>query len=92
VQPQALAYHLIHGKRPDKPENALAIGFSDLLWDFTKRCWDGKAELRPKAREVVMHLKEPAAGWDRLMPPCPKVDDVASRPEETSDLEKYGVF
>jgi len=87
-----LAYHLLNGKRPDKPKNALAIGFSDPLWDFTQRCWDGKAELRPKAREVAMHLKEAAANWDRPMPPCSQVEDVASCPEETSDLKKYCVF
>jgi len=92
VQPQALAFHLLRGKRPDKPENALAIGFSDLLWDFTQRCWDGDTELRPMAREVAIHLKEAAAGWDGLMPPFSQVEDVSSCPEETSDLKKYGVF
>jgi len=39
-----------------------------------------------------MHLKEAAANWDRPMPPCSQVEDVASRPEETSDLKKYCVF
>lgn len=92
VQPPALAYHLLRGKRPEKPENALAIGFSDSLWAFTRRCWDGDTEPRPKAREVAIHLKEAAAGWDELMPPCSQVERVASRPEETSDLKKYGVF
>jgi len=64
VQQSALGYAVVHGKRPNKPENASAIGFSDSLWDFAQRCWDGRMELRPRVGEVVMHLKEAAARRD----------------------------
>jgi len=76
--------------RPDKPENAPAIGFSDILWDFTQRCWDGEAESRPKVGEVVTHLRQVASNWDRLMPPCVQAKGVASGPEETSDSKTWG--
>jgi len=89
VPPSALGYFVVRGKRPDKPENALAIGLSDSLWDFTQRCWDGKVELRPEVGEVVMRLGEAAASWDGLMPPCPRAGDVASDPEE-SELDSGG--
>ena len=49
-------------------------------------------ELRPTAGEVVVHLREAAAGWDGLMPPCPKAEDVGSGPEETPGSKKYGEF
>ena len=79
---------MLRGKRPSKPENASAIGFSDPLWDFTQRCWDGKIESRPEAREIVTCLGDAVAGWDGLMPPRPQTDDVASDSEGTaSDLE-----
>src|SRR5258708_7088197 len=53
VPQPALVYSVVHdGKRPDKPENASVLGFSDSLWNFTQRCW-GKMGLRPDIREVV---------------------------------------
>ena len=85
----ALGYFVLRGERPTKPENASAIGFSDSLWDFTQRCWDGKIELRPTAGVVVAHLGEAVAGWDGLMPPCSQMEDAASGPEETSGSKKY---
>ena len=60
VPPLALGYFVVRGRRPDKLENAMGIGLSDSLWDFTQRCWDGKGELRPEAEEVVMRLGEAA--------------------------------
>ena len=66
VPQSALGYAVVHGRRPDKPDNASVIGFSDPLWYFTQRCWDGKIEVRPKVGEVVTHLREAAAGWDGL--------------------------
>ena len=92
IRQSALAYHVLRGTRPTKPENALAIGFSDSLWGFTQRCWDGPMESRPKVGEVVAHLEEAAAGWDRLMPPRSLIRDVASGPEELPDLEKHREF
>jgi len=68
IPQSALGYAVVHGRRPDKPENASAIGFSDPLWDFAQRCWDGRIEMRPKAGEVVAHLWEAAAGWDGPTP------------------------
>ena len=55
-----LAFKVVEGVRPAKPENASKIGFSDSLWDFVGRCWDGNMELRPKIGEVVAEVsKEP---------------------------------
>ena len=73
IRQSALGYHVLRGKRPDKPENAMAIGFSDSLWDFIQRCWDGMAELRPGIGEVVAHLEEAVRNWDGLMPPHTRV-------------------
>jgi len=90
IRQSAFPYHVLRGTRPIKPENALAIGFSDSLWDFTQRCWDGTIESRPRVWEVVKHLKEAAAGWDG--PPRPLVDDVASSTDEMSNSEKHSKF
>ena len=77
---------MVEGVRPAKPENASAIGFSDSLWDFVQRCWDGKIELRPKVAEVVTELEIAAADWDKLVPPSIQTGGVASvSKESTSD-------
>ena len=91
----ALALFVLRGRRPAKPVNGSAIGFSDSLWDFTQSCWDGEMELRPTVEEVVAHLGEAAAGWHGLMPPCSPIEDVVPGPKEMSDqkkLSEFGVF
>jgi len=92
VQDTAMGYHVLRGTRPEKPWNASAIGFSDSLWNFTQRCWDGKMELRPRVGEVVMHLGEVAANWDGLMPPCAQAQNDASYSEEETSDSEFGEF
>ena len=87
-----MGYHVLRGKRPDKPGNAPAIGFSDSLWDFTQRCWDGRIGSRPEAGEVVTHLGEAAIEWDGLMPPYVQTDNVASCSEEETSDSEFGEF
>jgi hypothetical protein len=64
-----LVIAVVRGKRPDKPEGASEIGFSDSLWDFTQLCWDSNPKRRPKVAEVVQHLGEAATNWRDPMPP-----------------------
>ena len=73
-----IASSVVQGMRPPKPENASAIGFSDSLWSFVQRCWDGEMELRPGVAEAVSQLGRAAADWDGVMPPCAQVGGVAS--------------
>jgi hypothetical protein len=77
-----LGYSVIEGLRPAKPGNAAAIGFSDSLWEFAQRCWDGNMRLRPKVTEVAAHLGEAAANWCGVMAPCVRVGNIASDSEE----------
>ncbi|KAF9644146.1 kinase-like protein [Thelephora ganbajun] len=78
--PQAeLGYSLVaRGLRPDKPENAATIGFSDSLWGFVQQCWRGNRDLRPRVSEAITHLEAAAMDWDRLMPPCVPADNTVS--------------
>ena len=77
-----LEFKMVSGVRPAKPENASAIGFSDSLWDFVERCWDGNMELRPKIREVVAELGRATVNWDGVMPPRVQAENVASVSKE----------
>ena len=81
-----ITLNVAYAVRPPKPEKASAIGFSDSLWRFVQRCWDGDAELRPKVAGVVSQLERAAADWVGVMPPCPLVKNVASASlEQESD-------
>ncbi|KAF9789222.1 kinase-like domain-containing protein [Thelephora terrestris] len=64
-----IGFRLAMGDRPEKPANAPAIGFSDSLWTFAQRCWDGDRTLRPKVAEVVTRLAEAAANWNTFESP-----------------------
>jgi len=73
-----IALNVVQGMRPPKPENASVIGFSDSLWCFVQRCWDGEMGLRPKVAEVVSQLGKAGADWDGVMPPCARVESITS--------------
>ena len=71
-----IAVSVVEGKRPSKPENASGTGFSDSLWDFVERCWDGKLELRPKVTEVASQLSKAAAAWNGVMAPHAPIENA----------------
>jgi len=86
-----IVLNVVQGIRPSKPENAPAIGFSDSLWSFTQRCWNGEMKLRPKVAEVVSQLGRATAGWSGVMPPCAQVESVVSAtPDPVSDSMAHG--
>jgi len=81
-----IARNTVEGVHPTKPENASVIGFSDPLWSFVQRCWNGEMKLRPKVAEVVSQLERAAASWGGVMPACAQVECVVSTPPDpTSD-------
>ena len=93
VRTTELGFSLVLGLRPEKPTNALAIGFSDSLWTFVQRCWDGDRHSRPRVAEVVTRLAEAAANWRGLMPPCEETENIASVSEESiSCTMRHGKF
>jgi hypothetical protein len=77
-----LGYSVVQGLRPAKPENASAIGFSDSLWGFVQRCWDGDVKMRPKVAEVVTHLEKAAANWNGFMTYSVQAENATPDPSE----------
>ena len=75
-------FSVLQGLRPAKPANASAIGFSEPLWEFVQRCWDGDMNSRPKVTEVVTHLAKAASSWHGLMPPCSQAENVVHVSQE----------
>jgi len=95
IRQTEMGYSVVRGLRPDKPEKASSIGFSDSLWDFAQRCWDGDMKSRPRIAEVVTHLGREAARWNRPMPPCVVVvENAASDSKEplSDSMQHLGIF
>ena len=69
IKSTELVYHVSNGLRPEKPENAEAIGISDPLWGFIRKCWDDERTRRPQIQEVVAGVGSAAANWHTDMPP-----------------------
>ena len=42
--------------RPPRPEDLVATGFGQGMWDFVEKCWDKNRKLRPSAREALDHF------------------------------------
>lgn len=77
IRATELGFYVVQGLRPEKPADAPAIGFSDSLWTFVQRCWNGDRDLRPRVAEVVTNLAKAAANWRGLMPPCIPAETLA---------------
>ena len=76
-----IALDVVQGVRLTKPQNASAIGFSDSLWSFVQRCWDGEMKLQPKVAGVVSQLGRAAAGWGEVL-------ESPTEPQTTSTLSQ----
>ncbi|KAJ6466793.1 kinase-like domain-containing protein [Mycena sanguinolenta] len=50
------------GYRPTRPTSCSPTSTLDNLWELLRSCWDGEAEKRPTASEVVERLRGPSIG------------------------------
>jgi serine/threonine protein kinase len=69
---QQMVYAVLDGMRPEKPENAEAIGFGREVWDLVERCWGEDWKQRPKTWDVRQRLTT-AAALSSSVPPGPMI-------------------
>ena len=50
---EEVVLRISRGYRPEKPENAQAVGLTDEIWKFTESCWHQNPKKRPNMEEVV---------------------------------------
>ena len=61
---------ILEGRRPQKPEAAESLGFTDELWSMIERCWREEPDERPEVKEMLDCLERGAQTWDtRPLPP-----------------------
>ena len=53
------------GIRPEKPEGAQRLGFSNELWRTVELCWLEDRNARPSVEDILSSLKDAAAFWDK---------------------------
>ncbi|KAJ7328719.1 kinase-like domain-containing protein [Mycena albidolilacea] len=50
-------FKVIEGNRPSRPEACSGTAALDSLWKLLETCWDGEAEKRPNAAQIVKRLE-----------------------------------
>ena len=56
-------YAIMEGIRPEKPEGAKRLGFSDKLWGMVELCWLEDRDARPGVEDILSCLNDAAAFW-----------------------------
>jgi len=56
---------IMNDRRPQKPEAAESLGFTNELWEIVERCWSVDAGARPDVRTLLSHLNRATWSWER---------------------------
>jgi len=54
---------ITEGLRPEKPEGATSLGFSDELWRTVELCWLEDRNARPSVANILPCLNDAAVAW-----------------------------
>jgi hypothetical protein len=49
---------ILNGVRPEKPEGAARLGFTEELWGVLERCWLKDRSARPSVEEILPYLND----------------------------------
>ena len=47
---------ILEGDRPEKPENAMRLGFTESLWETVEKCWVEDWSARPDVNDILSRL------------------------------------
>ena len=59
---------IVAGERPERPQGAKAVWFTDDLWETLKRCWSPQPSDRPTVEAMVEYLERGSMVWQPLPP------------------------
>lgn len=51
-----IIHAVISGERPAKPENAVGIGMTEVVWDLLRECWSEDRTTRPNILDILRRL------------------------------------
>ncbi|KAF9644350.1 kinase-like protein [Thelephora ganbajun] len=55
---------ITNGGRPQKPEAAESLGFTNELWRIVEQCWSVDTNTRPDVRTMLSHLNHATWSWE----------------------------
>ena len=54
---------IIEGVRPEKPEGAARLGFTENLWRILEQCWLEDRSARPSVEDILPYLNDATLHW-----------------------------
>jgi len=72
---RAIILKVIKGVRPERPQGAEGVWFTDDVWEVLERCWTPQPGDRPGVEDVLQCLERVSMS---LMPPSPRLVVVPS--------------
>ena len=54
---------IIEGVRPEKPEGAASLGFTENLWRILEQCWVEDRSARPSVEDILPYLNDATLHW-----------------------------
>ena len=59
---------VIEGQRPERPQEAEGVWFTEGLWGMLEQCWSPRPKDRPTITTVLAHLEQGSTTWQPLPP------------------------
>lgn len=51
-------FHVMHGRRPSRPQGNMGELFTDGIWEILELCWKHQPGDRISAKDVLLHLEQ----------------------------------
>ena len=64
----AVAYRVLEGERPGRPQGAGGMWFTDDIWRISERCWVPERDDRASVQDVLQVLEEASSSWTERSP------------------------
>ena len=74
-----VAMKILDGERPERPQGAEAVWFTDDLWEMMRGCWSPQPKFRPTAEIILENLERGSAAW-KLLSPAEQADNDNIQP------------
>ncbi|KAJ7719009.1 kinase-like domain-containing protein, partial [Mycena metata] len=58
----AVMFKILQGEHPTRPPSCSGTAQLDSLWELLQHCWNGQADMRPTAAQIVDRLVAPSIG------------------------------
>ena len=72
---RVIPWKVFRGDRPERPQGAGGVWFTDEVWKVLQTCWTHQAENRARIEGVLQRLEEVSRSW---IPPSPRLLVVPS--------------